>query len=344
MPSQNLGIAVISFDVNYPNITGEIDLEIPHKIPKIGGKTFKLDSFSLSLSNPQVTISIPIEFFKGSITVELDTTNCTVQVSGEVEIDVFHYKDKWPVGPISIPYMIPLSLPEPSWSVNPTILNATTLQSSINSAPPSQTASATGPTLQNDDATKAELAAIFLFHGAETFIADLIAIAVKLVGNYSPALAAKAGKTREAALDASSSGVLIGFGFGATGGLMVGGAGGTGLFFTPSGDYGYYGSAALGSGVIGELSGGCVAFLYWGDAGKSALENFSGANFFLSLDAGEGLAGGGTLSWPMDEVGGKVIGNDPCAIGMTVGIGVGFPVNFFMGNSNTWAKLDPPKS
>ena len=341
MPTASIGIATVSFDIDYPNISGEIELDIPGKIPKVGGKKIKLDSFSISLQNPSVTLSIPAEFFDGSITVALDTTHCEVQVSGKVKLDVIVHKFHWRIGPASIPYMTPFSLPEPSWSVNPTLLDKTALQSSINNASQSQKTQGQGPSPQNDDAIKAELTALFAFCGAASFIDDLIDAAKTLDQTFSLATQARTANSRSMAADASSSGVVIGFGFGTGDGVIVGGSGSAGLFFTASGDYGCYGSAGVGIGVIYELSGGATAFLYWADGGQSALECFEGANFFISLDGGEVVGGGGTLSWPMNSFGGKVIANNPCGIAIVLGLAVGFPINFMSGNSQTWVDVDP---
>ena len=48
MPSTDLGIAKVSFEVNYPTIDCEVDLEIAHlqmKLPEVGGRLDQFDEF-----------------------------------------------------------------------------------------------------------------------------------------------------------------------------------------------------------------------------------------------------------------------------------------------------------
>lgn len=337
MPSTDLGIAKVSFEVNYPTIDCEVDLEIPHHIPKVGGKKFKLDSFSLSVQNPSITIPVNLELFGGSITVGLNFSTCQVQVSGEVKLDVIK-KYHWKIGPANIPYMSPLTLAEPSWSVNPAILDPSNLQSLINNGKKNQNP---GPPVRNDDATKDELKALLLFSGAGSLLNDLVTAANDFNSNLQEDLKSRPGHPLAQSLKASSGGVVLAFGLSGTGGAGIGGTGACGIFATTGGDFGYYGSTALDLGFIIELSGGACGIVYWPDADQSALDCFKGNNAFVAIDGGELVCGSLTFSWPED---GKltILSKAPCGVAVGLGFGVGLPVNFFYGNSHTWIDLDPP--
>jgi hypothetical protein len=339
MPSINLGIATVSFEVNYPTIDGEVDLEIPHGIPKVGGKKFKLDKFSLSLQDPTITIPLNLEFFGGSVTIGLDFSSCEVQVSGKIKLDVIVKKYHWEIGPASIPYMNPLTLAEPSWSVNPVSLDASTLQSLINSAPPQINKS--GPPVRNDSATQAELSALLTFAGAGNLIENLTTAANTFTANLQQDMATRPDHPLARALSASAGGALLAFGVSGTGGVGIGGAGACGIFVTTGGDCGYYGSAALDLGFILELSGGACAVVYWPDASENALQCFEGNNAFVSIDGGELVCGSLTFSWP-ENSDLTILSDAPCGVAVGLGFGVGFPVNFFYGNSHTWVDLNPP--
>lgn len=336
----NLGIAAVSYEVNYPNIDCEIDLEIPHGIPKVGGKKFELEKFSLSLQDPTITIPVDLlDLLKGSITVGLDFTRCEIQVSGEVKLDVIVKTFHWKIGPANIPYMNPLSLTEPSWSVNPLLLDASKLQAAINSAPPQLNQS--GPPVQNDSATQAALKALLTFAGAGNLIDNLTTGVNNYTVNLQQALASRPDHPIARALAASAGGALFAFGISGTGGVGLGGSGACGIFMMTGGDCGYYGSTALDLGFIGELSLGGCCIVYWPDAGQNALQCFKGNNAFVAIDGGELVCGSLTFSWP-ESSDKTILSKAPCGVAVGVGAGLGFPVNFFYGNSHTWLDLNPP--
>lgn len=339
MPTLNAGIVTISFELNYPNVEGEIDLVIPDHIPKYGGKTITLDQFSLTLQSPQITIPLNLEFFEGSVTIELDMTNCQVLISGGVEIH-FGHRWRWTVGPASISYMNPLSFTEPSWSQNPVTLDATTLQTAINSAPAQNTGTASGPpSVHNDEITQAALRGLLTFCGASNLIADMQAMAKTLNTNYAEALQDNAGTPR--APEADTSGVVLGFGFSGTGAALGGPTGGGGIYFTESGDFGIYGTVGVDAGLILELSAGFTGFIYWPDGGQSAMDCFQGLNFFVGIDGGEEISASITVSWPENRIL-HTTATAPCGAAVSLGVGFGAPVNFFAGNSDTWGTLIPP--
>ncbi len=348
MPTLDLGIASLSFDVNYPNIDMQIDLVIPHDIPEVGGKQYTLKQFSLSILDPTITIGVDLHLFGGSITVGLDFTTCEVQVSGKVELDVVK-KFRWNVGPASIQYMTPLLLLEPSWSVNPVTVDQATLEAAVKAAPQSSTASKAGPSVASDSATQELLKAIFYFAGAGTFIDDMLDALTVANTNLQRDASADPNHPANQSSGPKSGGVLFAFGFTGTGGGLGGLSGGCGIYFTTDaltgdGYCGYFGTAALVFGFISELSLGGCAMMYWPDAGQSSVACFDGYNLFASVDAGEIACGAITLSWPekSDKGGVKVTSNAPCGVGVALGAGAGFPVNFFAGNSKTWIDVNPP--
>jgi hypothetical protein len=342
MPTIDLGIIDVTFNINYPTIDFGLELKIPHHIPKYGGKTYRLDSFSLSLTQPTITIGIdPFHAVGGSVTVELNFPRCEVQVSGEVTLDLKIKHHHWKVGPVNIPYMNPLSFAEPSWSVNPITPDLATLQSLVNSAPAPE--SAGGPSLKNDAATQAEILALLIFSGAATLIDDLISAAVRLSANLQRDLASRPDHPLAKRLAANTGGWVIAFGNAASLGALIGGSVAQGFYVTTDGDFGTFGSVGGGVGVIAELSEGACAIVYWPDAGQTALDSFQGNNYFVAVDAGEILSVGYTISWPASAKD-VPLSVTPCGVSVFVGIGGGLPFNFFVGNSHTWLNLQPPPS
>jgi len=76
MPSLNVGVAALSFEVNYPNVDGQIEITVPSNVPQLGGKVYTLPSFSLSVKSPSTQIPVNMPQFSGQISVSLDFTNC----------------------------------------------------------------------------------------------------------------------------------------------------------------------------------------------------------------------------------------------------------------------------
>ena len=343
MTTVNLEVVEFKFDVNFPTIDCEVELEIPKAIPKEGGKKFKLKKFSLSLDNPKVTIPIDVELFGGSLTVELNTSRCEIDVSGEVMLDVIVKKYHWKIGPAHISYMTPLRLVEPIWSSNPVIYDPATLQAKLSAASSKNSGTNSGTSVHNDSATQTLLKTLFTFCGAGTLIDDMIGSAGRLA-NAAPSAALNAETPRTA--QASSSGTqhgnwVVGFGVGGTGGAAIGGTAGSGFFFTSDGDYGYYGTAGAGLGVIEELGVSATCFVYWPDAGQSGADCFKGFNWFITFDGGEGVSGSLTISWPCTSHD-LIMTSRACGIGVGVGLGGGLPMNFLVGNSDTWVAMNPP--
>ena len=342
MPSIDLGIIELTYDVNFPTIDFGLELKVPSHIPEYGGKTYNIQSFSLSLDDPSTTISIDVVVFSGSVTVGLNFPRCEIQVSGEVSLDLIVKHYHWKVGPANISYMTPLVFAEPSWSVNPEILDPAALQAAVNSAPPP--GSSSGPPMANDAATKAKIVALLTFGGAAGLITDLIAGAVKLSGDLQRDLASQPEHPLAKLMAGSSGGVVIAFGTGASIGVGIAGSAAYGFYVTTDGDFGYYGSVALGLGLVVELSATALsAIVYWPDAGQTALDCFEGKNFFISADAGDFVCGSVTVSWP-ESSDDTTLSNVPCGVAVGVGVGGGIPLNFFFGNSQTWINLKPPPS
>jgi hypothetical protein len=348
MASVNIGIVELDYSISYPSISFEVSIVIPDNIPVVGDKRYDLGGTSISLQNPSVTFPVSIWPLSGQITFALDTTHTEFSVSGEIDLDVTVYSHDWPIGPAYFQYMKPFILTEPYWSVNPEKIDAGALQAAINGAPDSKVHSAGGATaLHNDPATQELIRGLLLFAGAEGFVDQMTSYAQRISDSRSRMLTRAAGAGSESATSqqsaqTTSGDALIAFALGMSAGAVAGLTGAYGLYFTTSGsDFGTFGSLGLDIGLLGEISVGPTALIYWPDAGLSAKECFGGNNGFVGFDAGELFTGSLTIYWPEDTLT-QVTSFVPCGVGIGVGAGGGLPFNFFVGNSDTLLMQTPP--
>jgi len=130
-----------------------------------------------------------------------------------------------------------------------------------------------------------------------------------------------------ARLAAKLLGVTVGLGVGGEAGSFAGVLAGGGLYFTPDGKIGTYGSLGGEMGVLFSAS----ATLQFAMT-KGGLENFSGAWLVFNVTGGEVLVGGVSIIADIDM---NLLG-----IGGSIGIGAGLPFDVYGSVSNTWTS-DP---
>jgi hypothetical protein len=328
----------VEYTVAYPYVSLDVSFRVPDGIPFVGGKSYSLGRVALTLVQTSVDLPIDAGPLSGSIRFNLDPSRCSFSIGGHVKLGPW----RWNIGPGFAMYMTPFSLAEPSWSVNPVILDPAAFQARINSAPVGSVGSCAGAVqLQNDPATQQAIRSVFAFCGAGDFVDQMTATARHL-GEGLRARQSARGSDTAAAADAYDPNMLVAFAVGLEGGAIVGLSGAYGIYFTTvSGDFGSFGSFAIDAGIIGEFAGGVVGFVYWAEGGNDAKGNFGGLNGFVTLEAGEGLSVGLTVYWPEDKPL-HVTDDSPCGMGFTLGPGVGLPVNFFVGNSDTFLTARSP--
>jgi hypothetical protein len=347
MPSVVVGVLEIDYSVAYPAVSFDLSIVVPDQVPVVGGKRYGLGGTSISLENPSVRIPISEGPLSGFIDFTLNTSRAEFSVGGEVDLDVTVYSHSWPIGPKRVRYMNRLVLVEPPWSVNPIKIPGEALQAAVNSAPDNQIIPDSGASnLRNDSATQAMIRGLLTFAGAGHLVDNMIAAAQKIGAAIASqtvqraAVGAAAGGTGQTS--AATSDVLIAFGMGIAGGAVVGASASRGVYFTSGGDYGAYGSYSIDIGMIAELSAGNTLHVYWPDAGKSAKDNFNGCNVLVAVDVGiEVFSGGVAVYWPTNADSLTVTSNVPCGVGLNLGLGVGLPVNFYIGNSQTFLGIVP---
>jgi hypothetical protein len=322
----------IDYSVNYPFILLSANFVVPGNVPFMGGKSYYLGGGLLYLQNTEINIPFEEGPVSASIQFKLNPCTCSFSVQGWVKIARY-----WSIGPGSAPYMTPFSLVEPPWSSNPVKLDRATLQAKIDSAPAGRVGSRSrAPSVRNNPETQKALRTLFEFCGAGGFVDQMIGTAKHLRAMRVHQLATRRASGNVSALEFDPN-ILIAF---AVNGLN----GAYGIYFTSqSGDFGTFGSGAVDLGFIAELAGGLAGFCYWAEGGKTALDNFSGLNGFVTIKAGEVLSVGVTFYWPEDAPL-HVSNNSPCGIGFNLGPGFGLPVNFFVGNSDTIDSLQAPPS
>src|SRR5688572_7494602 len=193
MPQITIAVIEIDYNVSFPTISFDVELVVPDNIPVVGGKTYELGSGSISLLNPSLDFPISVGPVSGNLNFSLDTAHCEFCVGGSISLDVLVHTFHWNIGPECVQYMTPFSLPEPSWSVNPVILDSATVQAAIDATPVGQFTNDNGvSTLRNDSVTQGLIQGFFVFSGAGAFVEQMLACAEKLEQNYSAQLAARA--------------------------------------------------------------------------------------------------------------------------------------------------------
>lgn len=328
----------VEYRVAYPYVSLEVSFRVPDGIPLVGGKSYPLGRVTLTLAESSVKLPIDAGPLSGSIRFELNPSRCSFAIVGHVELGPW----QWTIGPHFAAYMTPFRLAEPPWSVNPVILDRAAFQARINSAAVQDVGSRAGASqLQNDPATQQAIRSLFAFCGAGDFVDQMTATARHLGEVVRAKKLARAGET-VAAADAFNPDMLVAFAVNFEGALGLGLTAAYGIYFTSvSHDFGTFGSIALDLGIIAEFAGGLAGFCYWAEAGNDAKGNFGGLNAFVAFEAGEGLSVGAALFWPEDKPL-HVTDPSPCGIGFTLDPSVGLPVNFFVGNSDTFLNAGPP--
>jgi hypothetical protein len=346
MSSVDLGLIKIDYSLNFPSISFDVLLVVPHKIPVEGGKKFHLGGGSISLEKPSLDLPFSEGPVSGDIRFTLDTSRCEFTVSGSVKLKIpLVHTWRWHIGPESIRYMTPFALTEPPWSVNPEKLVLGDLQSAVSSAPDSNVKSDKGAGLhmRNDAVTQGLIRGFLTFAGAEGFIDQTIKSAQWIAEEHSAQMSKVVSGGSASGADHPGFGdVLIGLAVGATGGVVLGASGAYGFYFTSEGDYGFFGTVAVDFGILAELSAGLVTLFYWPDAGQTAKQNFSGWNGVVAIEGGEGVSLGLGIYWPEDAPMDSISGT-PCGIGISISAGFGIPVNFYIGNSDTFLNVNPPR-
>jgi hypothetical protein len=339
MPTITVDVISVDYSVNYPFLSLAVNFAVPDNIPIIGGKSYYLGGGSIYLGNTQIGIPFEEGPLSASITFNLNASACSFSVQGWIKISPFWY---WSIGPGSASYATPFSLAEPPWSSNPVKLDPAALQAQIDSAQAGQAGSRTGaPSLRNDPQTQQQIRSLFEFCGAGGFVDQMIATAQHLQVMRAKQLAAQRASGNIAAAEFDPN-MLIAFAVNVEGGAGLGLSAAYGIYFTSqSGDFGTFGSGAIDLGFIAELAGGLAGFVYWAQNGKSALDNFSGLNGFATIEAGDPVSCGVTFYWPEDAPL-HLTDDSPCGIGFSLGAGLGLPVNFFVGNSDTIINVQAP--
>ncbi len=338
MVSIIVDVIQIDYTLNYPFISLDVKFVVPDQIPFYGGKSYYIGGGTLSLDSIQVDIPIDLGVVSGDLTFSLDPSRCTFSVGGYVKLAGIW---TWQIGS-DIPYMTPFHLTEPSWSSNPVKLDPGKFQAKIDAVPNDHTGLSAGArSLRNDAETQRQIRSLFEFCGAGAVLDQMIAAPNHLkaarIEQRDQFRDTKSGRPAE-----FDSNMLVAFGANLQGGVLGGLTGAWGLYFTTKdGDWGTFGSVAIDVGLIVELSGGLAGFCYCAEDGKTAEENFSGFNAFAAIDGGEIVSVGVTLYWPEDNKANPVYPS-PCGIGFALGLGMGFPLNFFIGNSYTILSAEPP--
>lgn len=328
MPTVNISLLEVTFDMNYPNVHISVDLKEP-----ITGKRLHIESFDLSLNYSQVSIPIDEAPFHGVIDFGLNPASCEIVIGGEIEFKLGLIHKKWTVGPAHIPYATPVAFPKPDWTLTVPTASSEKMQAEINAAGPERKKKVSGPAVDNSPATKIALQSLLSFFGAGGFIADLQAIAKHVSAHRTVGRLAA-----NPELEAGDDEVIMAFGVTTTGGIVVGGGLAFGIYVTTSGDCGLFGTVQLDFGFIAELSAGGMFAEYWPADGQSAMDNFKGSNALIAIDGGEGVSVGLTIAWPAN---GNDIKPTPCGFALNLGVGGGLPVNLVTAYSYTTTDLHP---
>jgi hypothetical protein len=341
MPNIDLDVVKLSYDVKFPTIDFDVDIDVPKEVPEVGGKSWRLKSFSLNVADPKITIPVDAKFFDGSVSVELNFERCEINISGEVSLDVGVKKFRWHIGPEHCEYVKPLSLKEPSWSVHPQVLDSAKVQTQVNNALP-RTKPAP-PSIRKDLEAKAKLVELLIFHGA----VHLIEILTKAAADFAKDMMRNAEGEVEGKPSDSPGTILLAVGGSASIGFGAGAAGARGFYVTSGADFGVFGTTGFDVGFIAELSAGLCFLVYWSDEHQTAEDCFRGNNLFVTVDCGEGVSVSVTLSWPEPADAESIVPENPttanpCGVAFSLGPGVGSPLNFAIGNSRTWADLTLP--
>jgi hypothetical protein len=121
-------------------------------------------------------------------------------------------------------------------------------------------------------------------------------------------------------------GCTIGVGLGEEADAVLGIAAGAGLYYTPSGEIGVYGS--LGGDLGAVLGVGYSEILTVVHGGSDAL---AGNCLAVTLAGGDGVVGSGSLLF--DGHNGHLVG-----VAGSIGLGIGWPVAVFESYSHTWVR------
>lgn len=340
MPHFDIDPISIDFEVNYPNISFDIDFVVPNWVPNYSGTRYHIWSGSISYVNPEIQIPIEIDGFagvSGTINIALDFSRSSISVSGSV--NVFGFSTT--LGPVLIPYATTIVFPPASWSGNTFTLDPATLQAKINAASGQNTGTSQGATgLRNDPDTQQQLRSLFEFFGAGNFIDEMINSMQSVGRPQKPRLVPT--NTEAMLTENFDTDMLVAFAANMGGGAVASLSGAYGIYFTTvSGDWGTFGSVSIGAGFIAELALNIVGFCYWAEGGKTAKENFNGLNFFAAIEAGDPVSVGLTFYWPEDSIL-HISDKSPCGIGFGLGGGIGLPLNVYVGNSDTILNAHAP--
>jgi hypothetical protein len=330
-----------------PYINVAASLVIPNSIPIVGGKSFDLGSFNVSLGS--INASLPINFsigiasLSGSVAATLDSSTASVSLGGGLSINAFgHSIYNVPFSESSFQYGTPFSIADPPWSRDPTPLDAGAFQRTMQAgvAAPFQ-----GPqSLDNSPAAQAFVEGLFQLFG----VADITSFMTAQAQRIAAALPASIEHAGPPAPGGNVPDLLMALGVSANGGIGIGGGLAGGFYWTiASGQSGLFGSV---SDAFGLLAGGglsAILSVYWPDAGQTALTNFSGFNASVSADVtippdGAGVTVGTTVSWPAAGLNDQPISFIPCGVTFQIGASLGIPVEVYITNSDTFIKPFSP--
>lgn len=255
---------------------------------------------------------------KVQTTFELDVKRCVLNVSTYLFI-VGIYEDTLT---ISVPYALPFPVTPPQWDrarvTEEKIKETARTGKRVDGVPGAQA-------LQADPGTQKLMKGLLYLTGASTAIDDAIGKAREIERLST--------KTRGSEAD-----VLLAVGISGSGGLIGGIGGGVGLYFTSRGEFGVYGSVQLSFGVLASISLDAVGSLFWGTGGKSALENFCGRAIVIggNINFDDPPVGvGGAMYFPADQGSNPKV--PPVGFSLSLGVGVGSPLEFYVGNCWTFA-------
>jgi hypothetical protein len=332
-PIKDLGTLALDFSVDFPSVNFDCSFTGSGVVPT---GPFQLGSVAVSWDPTTLVIPVSLDLpLSGELDFALDRDSTEVVVTGYLDF-VF---DKVRLGDITIPYMRPLRLPEPSWSVNPVKLDGQAVQAGIDAVPVDRYRGDSGAqSLTTDEMTQDLLRGVLTFAGAASFLDDMVAVAQQIRDARERTL--REATPHAAAGDGASVDVLLAIMFGDTKALTAGVSSGGGIYIVSDATFGIFGSVAVDYGVIASLSLGLSFLVYWPvkdqTTGKTltAVEAFSGWNFFMAGDIDIGVGVGAALYWPASGPD-KPVSSTICGIGISVGAGVGAPANFYSGNSDT---------
>jgi len=345
MATINLDVLAIEFNFVDPlGIHVEVDLEVPHEIPKVGGKKIHLGGTTFSLANPNVSLGVNVEVFKGQLDFSLVTSSCTFTIAGKIEVDIEIYKHKWHIGPATVRYTTPLTSMF-SFSSTPLFNSLSSAQDKITNAPANKQGRAKPVSTDESDTALKMLTDFMTFAG----VSDLETVVQDFLNDFMakqtflPA-APVANKLADLSGGARNAVVLLAFGLAASGGGLVGLGAGAGFYVTTKNEgkdlaIGVYGGGAFSTGILAAVSAGFTYTVYWPDGDNSPIDNFKGYNDYASADADVGLGAGVTIYWPANSSFTAQSGV-PCGLTVFGGVGVGLPFDIFVGGSAT--ALSPP--